>query len=159
VSNSWGAVRIAKTVFVASGAEACAHAEIEVVVEATGVPAAGIAGRKAGGILDRDGMVEVISCLERDGRPVFRDLRWGVFVVVKASAVAKRTLRAGEMLNGEGGCTVWGKLVPAERSLGEGALPIGLVHRIELLRDVAPGEILCWSDVQNTGERGCPHPP
>ena len=23
-------------------------------------------------------MVEVVSCLERDGRPVFRDLRWGV---------------------------------------------------------------------------------
>jgi predicted homoserine dehydrogenase-like protein len=39
--------QIAKTVFVASGAEACAHHEIEVVVEATGVPAAGIAHARA----------------------------------------------------------------------------------------------------------------
>lgn len=40
--------------------------------------------RSAGGALARDGMVEVISSLERDGRPVFRDLRWGVYVVLKA---------------------------------------------------------------------------
>ena len=32
----------------------------------------------------REGMVEVVSSLERDGRPVFRDLRWGVYVVFKA---------------------------------------------------------------------------
>ena len=30
-------------------------------------------------MLDREGMVEVVSSLERDGRPVFRDLRWGVY--------------------------------------------------------------------------------
>src|SRR5580692_1424430 len=41
-------------------------------------------GAAAGGALERDGMVEVVSCLERDGRPVFRDLRWGVYVVLKA---------------------------------------------------------------------------
>ena len=29
-------------------------------------------------------MVEVVSSIERDGRPVFRDLRWGVYVVVEA---------------------------------------------------------------------------
>jgi len=40
--------------------------------------------RAAGGALARDGMVEVISSLERDGRAVFRDLRWGVYVVLKA---------------------------------------------------------------------------
>ena len=164
--------------------------------------------REAGGVLDRDGMVEVVSCLERDGRPVFRDLRWGVYVVLKAPtsyaracfkeyglktdasgwyaamykpyhliglelgisvlsaalrgeptgqphgfhgdavAVAKRALRAGEMLDGERGYTVWGKLVPAERSLAEGALPIGLAHKVELMRDVPAGEILRWSDVR-----------
>src|ERR1700745_25089 len=37
-----------------------------------------------GRALERDGMVEVGSSLERDGRPVFRDLRWGVYVVLKA---------------------------------------------------------------------------
>ncbi len=40
--------------------------------------------RAIGGQLDHDGMVEVVSSLERDGRPVFRDLRWGVYVVLKA---------------------------------------------------------------------------
>ncbi|PWJ16949.1 NAD(P)H-dependent oxidoreductase [Jannaschia seohaensis] len=40
--------------------------------------------RAIGGCLERDGMVEVVSSLERDGRPVFRDLRWGVYVVLKA---------------------------------------------------------------------------
>src|SRR5215472_14323881 len=39
----WDPARIAKTVFVGSGAEACGHSEIEAVVEATGMPAAGIA--------------------------------------------------------------------------------------------------------------------
>src|SRR3954447_24689891 len=164
-------------------------------------------GREAGGALERDGMVEVVSCLERDGRPVFRDLRWGVYVVLKAPndyaracfreyglktdasgwyaamykpyhliglelgisvlsaalrgeptgqtrdftgdvvAVAKRTLRAGESLDGEGGYTVWGKLVPAARSLSEGAVPIGLAHGIKLVREIPAGRTVCWSDV------------
>src|SRR5438132_10093227 len=62
-------------------------------------------------------------------------------------AVAKRALRSGEALDGEGGYTVWGKLVPAERSLAEGALPIGLAHRVALLRDIAAGEIVRWADI------------
>ena len=62
-------------------------------------------------------------------------------------ATAKKNLKAGEMLDGEGGFTVWGKLVPAERSLAEGALPIGLAHKVALTRDVAAGEIVRWSDV------------
>ena len=40
--------------------------------------------REAGGLLHHAGQVEVISSLERDGRPVFRDLRWGVYVVFEA---------------------------------------------------------------------------
>jgi len=164
-------------------------------------------GRDAGGALEREGMVEVVSCLERDGRPVFRDLRWGVYVVIKAPnayaracfreyglktdasgwyaamykpyhliglelgisvlsaalrgeptgqpqawrgdvvAVAKRDLGAGETLDGEGGYTVWGKLVPAARSLAEGALPIGLAHHVKLKRNIARGEMIRWADV------------
>jgi predicted homoserine dehydrogenase-like protein len=38
-----------------------------------------------GGVLDGKGKVEVISSLERDGRPVFRDLRWGVYVVFEGA--------------------------------------------------------------------------
>src|SRR5437763_657501 len=164
-------------------------------------------GVAAGGALERDGMVEVVSSLERDGRPVFRDLRWGVYVVLKAPneyaracfkeyglrtdssgwyaamykpyhliglelgisvlsaalrseptgqasgfrgdvvAVAKRALSANERLDGEGGYTVWGKLAPAERSLLEQALPIGLAHNITLLRDIPAGRIITWPDV------------
>ena len=40
--------------------------------------------RDEGGLLDHSGQVEVISSLERDGRPVFRDLRWGVYVTFRA---------------------------------------------------------------------------
>jgi predicted homoserine dehydrogenase-like protein len=161
-----------------------------------------------GGVLEKSGVVEVVSSLERDGRPVFRDLRWGVYVVLEAPndyaadcfkqyglktdasgryaamykpyhliglelnisilsaalrgeptgqphgfrgdavAVAKRTLRAGEMLDGEGGYTVWGKLMPAAASLAAGALPIGLAHRVKLKNAIAHGAVVRWSDVE-----------
>src|SRR5579863_7554407 len=160
-----------------------------------------------GGVLESDGMVEVVSSLQRDGQPVARDLRWGVYVVFKAEtdyaaacfkqyglptdatgryaamykpfhliglelsisvlnvalrgeptgscrawcgdavAVAKRALKAGEMLDGEGGYCVYAKLVPAARSLKLGALPIGLAHHVKVLRDVAAGEFLTAADV------------
>ncbi|HEY4736141.1 MAG TPA: Gfo/Idh/MocA family oxidoreductase, partial [Xanthobacteraceae bacterium] len=41
--------------------------------------------KELAGVLERDGMVEVVSSLERDGSPVPRDLRWGVYVVFKAA--------------------------------------------------------------------------
>lgn len=166
--------------------------------------------REVGGQLDRDGMVEVVSSLERDGRPVFRDLRWGVYVVLKAQndyaagcfrqyglptdstgqyasmykpfhligmelsvsvlsaalrgeatgqsrewrgdavAVAKRDLKAGEMLDGEGGYTVWGKACPAATSAAKALLPIGLAHRVRMLKDRRKGEILSMADVALT---------
>jgi predicted homoserine dehydrogenase-like protein len=164
--------------------------------------------RAVGGQLDHDGMVEVVSSLERDGRPVFRDLRWGVYVVLKApnpyaaacfrqyglptdatgqyasmykpfhliglelsisvlnaalrqeatgstrewrgdvAATAKRALRAGDMLDGEGGHTVFGKLMRAADSRAAGALPIGLAHGVRLTRPVAAGANVTWADVQ-----------
>lgn len=160
-----------------------------------------------GGQLEKKGQVEVVSSLERDGRPVFKDLRWGVYVVLEAPnsysadcfrqygmntddtgrysamykpfhliglelnmsilaaalanrptgmtqafkadvvATTKRKLKAGEMLDGEGGHTVWGKLYPAETSLQMGGLPIGLAHNVKLLRDVDVGKSLSWNDV------------
>lgn len=163
--------------------------------------------RTIGGVLEGEGMVEVVSSVERDGRPVPRDLRWGVYVILKAPndyaakcfkqyglptdktrryaamykpfhliglelsisvlsaalrgeptgqarewrgdavAVAKRTLKAGEMLDGEGGYTVYGKLMPASKSRRLGALPIGLAHRVKLLREVAVGEAVTLADV------------
>ncbi len=61
--------------------------------------------------------------------------------------VAKRTLRAGEVLDGEGGYTVWAKAVPSRRSLAEDCLPIGLAHGVRLKRDVAQGELVRKADV------------
>jgi len=62
-------------------------------------------------------------------------------------ATAKRALKRGEMLDGEGGFCVWGKQLPAQRSLREGLLPLGLAHAVALRRDIAEGECLKWSDV------------
>src|SRR5712671_5696849 len=50
-----------------------------------------------------------------------------------AVASAKRDLRPGEVLDGEGGYTVVGKLIRAEDSLATGALPLGLAHEVRLL--------------------------
>jgi predicted homoserine dehydrogenase-like protein len=62
-------------------------------------------------------------------------------------ATAKRALKRGEVLDGEGGYCVWGKQVPAERSLTEALLPLGLAHNVPLTRDVAEGEHLKWQDI------------
>ncbi|PTM40978.1 Gfo/Idh/MocA family oxidoreductase [Bosea sp. 124] len=62
-------------------------------------------------------------------------------------ATAKRALKAGEMLDGEGGFCVWGKQTPAATSLAEGYLPLGLAHNVKLKVDVAAGQRLKWSDV------------
>ncbi|HSB20551.1 MAG TPA: SAF domain-containing protein [Anaeromyxobacteraceae bacterium] len=164
--------------------------------------------RQAGGQLHHAGQVEVISSLERDGRPVFRDLRWGVFVAFAADsdyvarcfreyglvtddsgrhaamykpfhliglelgisvasaglrreptgcprgwladavATAKRDLAAGEVLDGEGGFRVYGRLRPAADSLRAGALPIGLAHGVRLRAAVAQDQAVRWADVE-----------
>ena len=160
-----------------------------------------------GGVLERRGMVEVISSLEKDGRPIPYDIRMGVWVTVEAEtdyikncfeeynahtdpsgryftlykrwhliglevgvsvasvalrgeptgvatgwnadvvATAKRDLAPGDMLDGEGGYTVWGKLLPAERSAAMGGLPLGLAHNVKVVRPVKKGQSVSWSDV------------
>ncbi len=64
------------------------------------------------------------------------------------AATAKRNLKAGEMLDGEGGFCVWGKQTPAKASLAEGYLPLGLAHNVKLRRDIASGARLKWTDVE-----------
>jgi predicted homoserine dehydrogenase-like protein len=167
--------------------------------------------RAEGGALHRAGQVEVISSLERDGRPVFRDLRWGVYVTFRAGdtngedyvrrcfreygfstdpsgryaamykpyhaiglelgisvasaglrheptgqaiawhgdvvATAKRDLAAGEALDGEGGFTVYGKLLPATASCALRGLPLGLAHGVTLKRAIAAHAAVRWDDV------------
>ena len=164
--------------------------------------------RTIGGQLEGKGMVEVVSSLERDGRPVFRDLRWGVYVVLEAPndyaascfrqyglpvdstgryaamykpfhliglelgvsvlsaalrgeptghsrhflgdavAVAKRDLSPGDVLDGEGGYTVWGRLMPARTSVAAKALPIGLAHGVRVVRPVAMDQVVTLADVE-----------
>jgi len=42
--------------------------------------------RAHGGVLEEPGLVEVVSSLEHDGRPVHRDLRWGVYIVFEVAS-------------------------------------------------------------------------
>ena len=62
-------------------------------------------------------------------------------------ATAKRNLKKGEVLDGEGGSTVWGKLIPSKTSLSIGALPIGLAHNIKLNKNINEDQIINWDDV------------
>jgi predicted homoserine dehydrogenase-like protein len=63
-------------------------------------------------------------------------------------ATAKKDLKTGEMLDGEGGYSVWGKQTPADRSLDGGLLPLGLAHNVKLKRDIAQGAAVKWDDVE-----------
>jgi predicted homoserine dehydrogenase-like protein len=65
-----------------------------------------------------------------------------------AVATAKRDLKAGETLDGEGGYTVYGKLMPAADSLAAGGLPIGLAHGVTLKNPVAVNQPVGWADVE-----------
>lgn len=63
-------------------------------------------------------------------------------------AVSKKAMRAGEMLDGEGGYCVAGQLRPSRISVPMRALPLGLTGDIKLIRDVAVDTILTYDDVE-----------
>jgi predicted homoserine dehydrogenase-like protein len=65
-----------------------------------------------------------------------------------AVATAKRDLKPGEMLDGEGGYAVWANAIPASKSLAIGGLPIGLAHNVRLKRPVAKDTIVRFEDVE-----------
>jgi predicted homoserine dehydrogenase-like protein len=62
-------------------------------------------------------------------------------------ATAKKALKGGELLDGEGGFCVWGKQTPANVSLERGLLPLGVAHNVKLKRDVSEGDAIKWSDI------------
>ncbi len=161
-----------------------------------------------GGMLEKSGVTEVVSSVDRQERDVPHHLAMGTFVVFEGEsdyarrcfreyhllpdksgrfaalyrpvhmiglelgisvasaalrneptgaptgfrsdvvATAKRALKAGEMLDGEGGFCVWGKQTPADVSLDEGFLPLGLAHSVKLKREIAEGERIKWADVE-----------
>jgi predicted homoserine dehydrogenase-like protein len=86
--------------------------------------------------------ISVASCALRD-EPTGAPTGFRSDVV----ATAKKALKAGEMLDGEGGFCVWGKQTPADVSLRDELLPLGLAHNVKLTRDIAEGTALKWSDV------------
>lgn len=63
-------------------------------------------------------------------------------------ATAKRDLKPGDRLDGEGGYTVYGRLVPAADSLAADCLPIGLASDVALKRPIARDTPLTWADVE-----------
>jgi predicted homoserine dehydrogenase-like protein len=77
------------------------------------------------------------------GEPTGVATCWNADVV----ATAKRDLKPGDMLDGEGGYTVWGKLTPAQASMSQGGLPLGLAHQVRVIRPVSRGQSLTWDDV------------
>jgi predicted homoserine dehydrogenase-like protein len=60
---------------------------------------------------------------------------------------AKHDLKPGDVLDGEGGYTVYGKLVPAADSLAMRGLPLGLAHGVRVLNPIAAGNPVTWNDV------------
>ena len=164
--------------------------------------------KELGGILDQEGVVEVVSSLKRNGEEIKDHIRFGVFVVFKANsnyvancfheygmttdssglysclwrpfhliglelgysvakcffdkkatgasrffngdvvAVAKKNLKVGDMLDGEGGKTVWGKLMPAQKSIDHKAIPIGLSNKIKIIKDVQKGNTITEEHVE-----------
>jgi predicted homoserine dehydrogenase-like protein len=160
-----------------------------------------------GGTLEKKGVTEVVSSIDRAGKNVPHNLVMGTYVVIESDspyagqcaveynllpdksgkysalyrpthmiglelgvsvasaalrkeptgapicfnsdvvATTKRAVKAGEVLDGEGGFLVWGKQVPADVSLKQGYLPLGLAHNVALKRDIAEGECIKWADV------------
>jgi len=64
------------------------------------------------------------------------------------AATAKRALKVGELLDGEGGYTVFGKLAPARTSVDLGYVPLGLAHNVRLIRPVDKDQVVTWNDVE-----------
>lgn len=64
------------------------------------------------------------------------------------AAAAKRDLAAGERLDGEGGSTVYGRLVPAPAARERELVPIGLAGGVRLRRPVAADALLTLADVE-----------
>lgn len=63
-------------------------------------------------------------------------------------ATAKKDLAEGEVLDGEGGYAVWGKLVSAGYSRQLNALPVALAHSVKLKNSVKQGDIVSWDDIE-----------
>jgi len=163
--------------------------------------------KTVGGLIDYEGQVEVISSIDENKNDIPNDLRWGVYIVIKAqnqyvkncfkdygmvtdssgnysaiwrpyhyiglelaqsiysialdnkatgftkhyntdvASYAKKDLKIGERLDGEGGFFARGKLIPSQRSLAEQILPLGLTDGAILKKPIKKDELIKIDDV------------
>jgi predicted homoserine dehydrogenase-like protein len=161
-----------------------------------------------GGLIDFDGQVEVISSIDNNKNDISNDLRWGVYIVIKAkneyvkncfkdygmvtdssgnysaiwrpyhyiglelaqsiysivldnkatgftknynadvASYAKKDLKIGERLDGEGGFCARGRLITSQTSKDEKILPLGLTDNAIIKRDIKKDDIIKLDDVE-----------
>ena len=161
-----------------------------------------------GGLIDYEGQVEVISSIDLNHKDIPDDLRWGVYIVIKAqnqyvkncfkdygmvtdssgsysaiwrpyhyiglelaqsiyaialdqkatgqtinynadvAAYAKKDLKIGERLDGEGGFCARGKLITSKKSKQENILPLGLTDNAVLKKDINKDQVIKIDDVE-----------
>ena len=161
-----------------------------------------------GGLIDYEGQVEVISSIDLEKKTIPNDLRWGVYIVIKAqnkyvkncfkdygmatdasgnysaiwrpyhyiglelaqsiysialdkkatgftknynadvASYAKKDLKIGEKLDGEGGFCSRGKLITSKKSKEEKILPLGLTDGAEVIKNIKKDEVIKISDVK-----------
>ena len=163
--------------------------------------------KSEGGLLDFEGQVEVISSIDFEKKDIVNDLRWGVYIVIKAqneyvkncfkdygmvtdasgnysaiwrpyhyiglelaqsiysialdnratgltknynadvASYAKKNLKKGDKLDGEGGFCARGRLITSEKSKREKILPLGLTDNAILKRDINKDDVIKLNDV------------
>jgi predicted homoserine dehydrogenase-like protein len=164
--------------------------------------------KSAGGVLEREGMVDIVTSVNADGSTVPNHLRWGVYVTFTSDAeysracwpeygvatdpsgtyaalwrpyhfigleigpsiasialngeatgapsygplaevvCATRTaMKAGDLIDGEGGYAVYGTVVSGERARRERLVPMGLAYGLRLNRDVEADHPIGEADV------------
>ncbi len=164
--------------------------------------------KQDGGLIDFEGQVEVISSIDLNKKDIPNDLRWGVYIVIKAqneyvkncfkdygmvtdssgsysaiwrpyhyiglelaqsiycialdnratgytkkynadvASVAKKDLKVGEKLDGEGGFCARGKLITSQISKREKVLPLGLTDNAKLKKNIRKDEVIKIEDVE-----------
>ena len=163
--------------------------------------------KSEGGLLDFEGQVEVISSIDFEKKDIVNDLRWGVYIVIKAqneyvkncfkdygmvtdasgnysaiwrpyhyiglelaqsiysialdnratgltknynadvASYAKKDLKKGDKLDGEGGFCARGRLITSEKSKREKILPLGLTDNAILIKDINKDDVIKLNDV------------
>ena len=164
--------------------------------------------KQEGGLIDFDGQVEVISSIDLDKNDIPNDLRWGVYIVIKAkneyvkncfkdygmvtdssgnysaiwrpyhyiglelaqsiysialdnratgftknynadvASYAKKDLKIGDKLDGEGGFCARGKLITSQKSKDEKILPLGLTDNAILKKNINKDQVIRLEDVE-----------